>query len=252
MLFTEVTSWQKLQISIPASYQSTLFTKTTSWQKLQLSSPASVSQEKLSVSTFYQNHILAKTTNIALSTQEKLSVNTVFQSHILAIAIPSQDKWLPVISPNYVNFFAKLNCEGEQTFCSFSRIVEYFSKIFFFFFFKVFPTYRSVHFCHLHGSCSIISANHDVDLLLKYRFTAEIKALVSFVSSKPFFSSGFHFSIKTYIVDTQCPQYMFLWRNGDKIPQKYRNPETNKGCRWQGLDCTEDGTTIATWRVCSF
>ena len=32
----------------------------------------------------------------------------------------------------------------------------------------------SIYFCHLRGSFCIPSANHEVDLLLRYRFTADI------------------------------------------------------------------------------
>ena len=50
------------------------------------------------------------------------------------------------------------------------------SNFFIFFFSKY-----SIHFCHLHGSFCLPSANHEVHLLLRYQFTAEIKAaLVSY------------------------------------------------------------------------
>ena len=36
-----------------------------------------------------------------------------------------------------------------------------------------------MHFCHLHGSFCIPSENHEVDLLLRYRFQADVKASFS-------------------------------------------------------------------------
>ena len=51
-----------------------------------------------------------------------------------------------------------------------------------FYSFSKFSLSTSVHFCHLHVSFCISSTNHVVDFLLRYRFTAEIKAdLVSYI-----------------------------------------------------------------------
>ena len=65
-------------------------------------------------------------------------------------------------------------------FCSFSKTVKDFSKNLF----QSIPHLHctSVHFCYLHWSFCIPSANPEVDLPLRYRFTAGIKAaLVSFL-----------------------------------------------------------------------
>ena len=89
------------------------------------------------------------------------------------------------------------------------KIVKYFFKI----------CFQSIPYLCLYtfAIClgAFASANHDIDLLPRYQFMAEIKAaLVS---------------------------YLFLVSIFSVL-------ETNKTRRGQGLGCREGGTTIATWR----
>ena len=80
-----------------------------------------------------------------------------------------------------LSYLYQQQLENIQTFFAFSKNVNFFSKLLFFSFAKN-SLSMSIHFCHLCGSFSIPFANHDVDLLLKYRFTAEMKAtLVSYL-----------------------------------------------------------------------
>ena len=75
-------------------------------------------------------------------------------------------------------YFSKKKKKKQQQKKNFKHFS--FSKHFLLFF-KVFPTYICT-FCHLRWSFCIPSANHKVDLLLRYRFIAEIKAaLVSYL-----------------------------------------------------------------------
>ena len=91
------------------------------------------------------------------------------------------------------------------------KLLRIFFQKFFLFFFKVFPTYVYT-LCHLRGSFCIPSANHEVDLLLRYRFTAEIKAIL----------------VSYLFVETLFFQ---VWKQ-------------MKVAEGQDLGCTEDGTTI--------
>ena len=78
---------------------------------------------------------------------------------------------IPVAVGKYLNFllFPK------------KRLIFFKNSFYFLFFFKVFPT-SLFTLLHLRGSFCIPSVNHEVDLLLRYRFTAEIKsALVSYL-----------------------------------------------------------------------
>ena len=73
---------------------------------------------------------------------------------------------------------------------------------------------RPTHFCHLHGSFCIPSADHKAKLPLSYRFTAELKVA--------------------------CASYLFP-------ASLYSVLETNKRCRGQ---CLEGGTKIAKMKEC--
>ena len=96
-------------------------------------------------------------------------------------------KKIEIIFITFINNCTLMVYEGQseniQTFALSHKplIYYYFFQTFFLFFFKVFPTYVYTSL-HLPRIFCIPSANHEEDLLLRYWFTAEIKAaLVSYL-----------------------------------------------------------------------
>ena len=112
---------------------------------------------------------------------------------VKVIELKRPPKQIPISSINiYITFKGIYEARSKNIlmFCSYLSNVKYFSKNIFMLFRNI-PN-RSIHFCHLRGSFCIPTANHEVDLPPRYRFTAEIKAaLVSYLfPARTVFRSG--------------------------------------------------------------